>query len=71
MVRQNMKTADRVARIVAAGLAVWAAAAIGPGTPGGIVILTAAAILAITSVSGFCPLYLAAGRLGRGTRRPA
>lgn len=53
------------------GLAVWPALAIGPRTPGGIVILTAAAILAIIGVSGFCPLYLGAGRAGRGTRRPA
>jgi hypothetical protein len=71
MVQQNMRTADRSARIIAAGLAVWPALAIGPSTPGGIVILTAAAILAITGVSGFCPLYLAAGRAVHGTRRPA
>ena len=69
--QQNMKTADRAARIIAAVLAVWPALAIGPGTPGGLVILTAAAILAITGVSGFCPLYLAAGRAVRGTRHPA
>jgi len=69
-VRQNMNTADRVARIIAARLAVWPALAIGPGTPGGIVILTAA-VLAITGMSGFCPLYLAAGRVGGGTRCPA
>ncbi|HET9082389.1 MAG TPA: DUF2892 domain-containing protein [Trebonia sp.] len=60
MVRQNMKPADRAARVVVAGLAVWPALAIGPGTPGGMVILTVAAILAATGLSGFCPLYLAA-----------
>jgi hypothetical protein len=70
-VKQNMKTADRVARIPAAGLAVWLALAISAGTPGGIVILAAAAILVSTGVSGFCPLCLAAGRAGRGRRRPA
>jgi Protein of unknown function (DUF2892) len=63
---QNMKTADRVARIIVAGLAVWPALAIGPATPGGIVILTAAAILAVTSVSGFCPLYVAAASFQHG-----
>jgi hypothetical protein len=70
-VKQDMKTADRIARIIAAGLAVWLVLAVGAGTPGGIVILAAAAILVSTGVSGFCPLYLAAGRAGRGTRRPA
>jgi len=59
--KQNMKTADRATRIIVAGLAVWPALAIGPGTPGGIVILAVAAVLASTGVSGFCPLYLAAG----------
>jgi hypothetical protein len=68
---QDMKTADRIARIIAAGLAVWLALAVGAGTPGGIVILAAAAILVSTGVSGFRPLCLAAGRAGRGTRRPA
>jgi hypothetical protein len=43
-------------------------AAIGPGTPGGITILAAAAILVVTGVSGFCPLYLAVGRMARGAR---
>jgi len=69
--KQNMRTADRAARIIVAGLAVWPALAIGPGTPGGIVILAAAVILAVTGVSGFCPLYLAVRRAGRGARRPA
>jgi hypothetical protein len=70
-VKQNTKTADRGARIIAAGLAVWLALAVGTGTPGGIVILAAAAILVSNGVSGFCRLYLAAGRAGRGTRRHA
>jgi hypothetical protein len=63
---KNMKPADRVARIIVAGLAVWPALAIGPATPGGIVILTAAAILTVTSVSGFCPLYVVARSFQHG-----
>ena len=69
--KQNMKAADRVLRIVVAGLAVWPALALGTGTPGGIAVLAVAAILVITGVSGFCPLYRAIGRAGHGVRRPA
>lgn len=66
--KQNMKATDRAVRVLAAGLAVWAALAVGPGRPSGVVILVAAAVLAITGLSGFCPLYLVAGRR---LRRPA
>jgi hypothetical protein len=66
--KENMKITDRAIRIVFAGLAVWPALAVGPGTPGGVIILAAAAILVVTGVSGFCPLYLAVGPMARGPR---
>jgi Inner membrane protein YgaP-like, transmembrane domain len=73
--KQNMKAVDRVLRIAVAGLAVWPALALGPGTSGGIAVLAVAAIFVITGASGFCPLYLAIGRAGHraghGVRRPA
>ncbi len=64
--KQNMVLADRAARIVLAGLAVWPALVVGPGSPGGIAILAVAGIFTATSLSGFCPLYLAFGRLSHG-----
>ena len=41
------------------------AIAVGAGTDGGVVALVFAGIMTATAVSGFCPLYLLAGRLSQ------
>ncbi len=66
--KQNMRNADRLARLVVAALAVWLAIAVGPGTAGGIIVLVIAGIMTATGLSGFCPLYLLFGHLGRRRR---
>jgi hypothetical protein len=63
--RQNLGSADRLARLAAAALAVWLAIAVGAGTAGGIIVLVVAGILTATALSGFCPLYLLLGHLSR------
>jgi hypothetical protein len=51
----NMGTTDRIVRAVVALVAVILAVTIGGGW--GIVFWIVAAIMALTSVVGFCPLY--------------
>ena len=63
--KRNMHAAGRFARIVLAAAAVWLAIAVGAGTAGGVVALVFAGIMTATAVSGFCPLYLLAGRLSQ------
>jgi DUF2892 family protein len=63
--KPNMHAADRIARAVLAAAAVWLAIAVGAGTAGGVIALVLAAIMAATAISGFCPLYLLLGQLGR------
>jgi hypothetical protein len=63
--KRNMHAADRFARIVPAAAAVWLAIAVGAGTAGGVVALVFAGIMTATAVSGFCPLYVLAGRLSQ------
>lgn len=64
---RNMSSTDRVVRVVAAVLLVVGALALGAGTAAGIVLLVLAAVLAVTSAVGFCPLYRL---LGVSTRQP-
>jgi hypothetical protein len=55
---RNMGTLDRVIRgVIVAPAAVWAALALGAGTPGGIALLVVAAVMLVTALAGFCPLY--------------
>ncbi|HUX03453.1 MAG TPA: DUF2892 domain-containing protein [Acidimicrobiales bacterium] len=54
---RNVGTLDRTLRIVLAiGAIIWALA-VGSSSVGGIVLWIIAAILVLTSLSGFCPLY--------------
>lgn len=54
----NMGAADKKLRLfVIAPLALIAAFVVGLGKPLGIVLLVVAAIMALTSVVSFCPLY--------------
>ncbi len=53
----NENGIDRVVRIVIAVAAVLGAWAVGFGSVLGIVLLIVAAIMVLTAVTGFCPLY--------------
>ena len=59
--KRNEGTIDRVIRVVLGVAAVGAAAAIGIGSLWGIVLLVVAAVLLVTAVVGFCPLYRLVG----------
>ena len=65
--KRNEGTLDRIIRGIAAVAAVIVAAAIGFGTVAGVILLVVAAILAVTAVTGFCPLYRV---FGLSTYRP-
>lgn len=54
---KNIGTADRIIRVGIAVLAAIAAYSVGAATVGGVVLLVVAAILLVTAVVGFCPLY--------------
>ena len=59
---KNMGKADRLVRgLVVAPLAVVLAALAGLGSILGVVLLVVAAIMALTAVVGFCPLYRVVG----------
>ncbi len=64
----NESTLDRIIRGIAAVLAVIAAIAVGPTTAFGIILFVLAAILGLTAVVGFCPIYRL---LGMSTNRVA
>ncbi len=53
----NMSTLDRSLRAVIALAAIAAGVVIGAGSPLGIVLFAAAAVMVATSAIGFCPLY--------------
>lgn len=57
IVKKNEGNIDRIVRLVVAAAAIAGAAALGPGTVGGIVLLAVAAIMVVTAATGFCPLY--------------
>jgi hypothetical protein len=55
---RNMGTLDRIVRgVIVAPAATLLAFALGPGTPGGVVLLAVAAVMLATALVGFCPLY--------------
>jgi hypothetical protein len=58
---RNESTADRLVRFVLGAAAVVWGAMIGWGTVGGIVLLAVGAILVVTALLGFCPLYRVLG----------
>ncbi|HSL65052.1 MAG TPA: DUF2892 domain-containing protein [Gaiellaceae bacterium] len=67
--QRNMGTADRLVRgILIAPAATIAAVAAGAATLAGVVLLVLAAIMLVTALTGFCPLYRLFGidTLGRG-----
>jgi len=55
---KNMSLLDRKLRgLAATSLLLIAALLVGVGTAAGIVLLALAAVIAVTSLVGFCPLY--------------
>jgi fatty acid desaturase len=54
---RNENGIDRIIRVVIAIAAVVGAAALGFGTVGAWILLVVAAIMLVTAVTGFCPLY--------------
>lgn len=57
----NESALDRVVRVVVAVAAVVAAAVVGFGSVLAWVLLAVAAIMLITAITGFCPLYRLVG----------
>jgi hypothetical protein len=56
--RQNMGLWDRVVRVVVATPAFWALGVmVGNGTPASVVFYVLAAIMLVTGLTGYCPLY--------------
>ena len=56
--KRNVGTLDRVLRVlVVAPLAVIGAVAAGTTTPVGLLLIAVAAIMVVTGLVGFCPLY--------------
>jgi len=54
---RNENGIDRIIRVVIAIAAVVGASAVGFGTVGAWLLLVVAAIMLVTAVTGFCPLY--------------
>ncbi len=57
----NVGTTDKIARIVLGVVAAVVAFMVGAGSVVGVVLLVVAAILVVTAVTGFCPLYRVLG----------
>jgi uncharacterized membrane protein YkgB len=57
IVKQNISGTDRIIRIILAALLALGAWMAGVGSAGGIILLILAAVMLVTSVVGFCPLY--------------
>jgi Inner membrane protein YgaP-like, transmembrane domain len=53
----NVGNPDKIARIVLGLVAAVVAFAVGAGSVLGIVLLVVAAVLIVTALTGFCPLY--------------
>jgi hypothetical protein len=56
-VSSNVSSIDRIIRLVIAAVAVVVAFAVGASSPLGIVLFVVAAVMVVTAVVGFCPLY--------------
>lgn len=54
---KNESTIDRLIRVVVAVVALVVALFVGTGTVLGIILLVVAAIMLVTALAGFCPLY--------------
>ena len=67
---KNMTTSDRRLRLLMiAPIAVLIGVLIGPGSVASIVLYVPAAVMLVTSVAGYCPLYSLVG-LGGRQRQP-
>mgnify|MGYP000861573380 FL=1 len=54
---KNVGNADKIIRILLAVVAAILAFVVGAGSVGGILLLVVAAVLLVTALVGFCPLY--------------
>jgi predicted RND superfamily exporter protein len=54
---KNESSADRALRGLVAVVAIVVALLVGAGSVAGIILLVVGAIMAVTAVAGFCPLY--------------
>lgn len=57
----NVGSTDKVIRLVLALVAVVAAVVVGISSALGVVLLVVGAVLAVTAMTGFCPLYRVLG----------
>jgi hypothetical protein len=67
--KKNMGTADRALRMVVAAGAVAGSGVLGFTTAWGIVLLAVAAVMVVTSASGYCPIYSVLRIQTTGARR--
>lgn len=65
----NVGSTDKVIRLVLALVAVVAAFVVGASSALGIVLLVVGVVLAVTAVTGFCPIYRVLGTSTRSVRR--
>ncbi|MDD2819318.1 MAG: DUF2892 domain-containing protein [Candidatus Nanopelagicales bacterium] len=54
---KNESSVDRVIRLVIAAVAIAIALVVGGSTVVGIILFVVAAVMVVTAVVGFCPLY--------------
>ncbi|MGV1010594.1 MAG: YgaP-like transmembrane domain [Dermatophilaceae bacterium] len=59
--KANVGTSDKVTRLALAVVAAVLALVVGAGSVGGIILMVVAAVLAVTALVGFCPIYRLVG----------
>ncbi len=67
--KRTVGTTDRIVRAVIAVAALVGAGVAGISSAWGIVLVIAAAVMAVTASSGYCPIYSATGISTTGQRR--
>ncbi len=65
--KKTVGITDRVARVVVAAAGVAGAGVVGLSTGWGVVLVVVAAVMLVTGLSGYCPLYSLFGISTRGS----